>query len=738
MMEYGASYNRASKNLDEDTVSILSPPTNPSPYQPYRPDSDRRSSNSSSHSINHTSWIVSPALQDALPPLGETPGGMGSSIFGSRAALNMPYQEPVYQLPSERTPSHRQSQSQSFNTFIQTPEPQPQPTSPKSRTYFRHPRHILEPWRSGVWIRFPWYGFGALFAVVLLTGVSAGILLASDGSTIDSWAVGKDNAQLQVYISVIEMIMNFLILFALTEGVLIRFWRQLLHGTTLSSINDIYESAFLWPAIKRIVRFQFNVVAIACLLAATSFIRGPLFQRASTVSATSIYSGDGSMNLKIAPFPITEYFQSSEIDPRAQGGITTAFSDVLKGLSSNTPQAYDETDSDCGEYCTGQVKGFAFQVDCSTTTQSYDLASLPEECKSCKTEDCTMNCAFRANNDLNATFFSVGYQVSNDSSTNAQDHIMTLTSTFKNDSSCAGNVQTQTCILKQVATDYNVVITNGTIDRVASKESATIYGDAMPLNKLLMEKYWPLAFATLFPPVTVNVKPVTDFSGLQYTKCVDETVQSGDTGQSCSNGTILSANVLANDPSVLYATPSNVLSTTDDSLCSLTWRDPMPDILTKMQSLLFRITVDMAASDGSVFTPTYTDASLASLRKAWNQTIPITSTRTANVYRTNKIFVILGILFSMAGVAAILPLYTGFWELGRKVSLNPLEIARAFGAPLVEGLDGNITAEVVCIERGGMAVRYGALERHGEEKKLRVEETSRATVRCPWEGEIFG
>ena len=80
----------------------------------------------------------------------------------------------------------------------------------------------------------------------------------------------------------------------------------------------------------------------------------------------------------------------------------------------------------------------------------------------------------------------------------------------------------------------------------------------------------------------------------------------------------------------------------------------------------------------------------------------------------------------------------GFWELGRPVSLNPLEIARAFGAPLMEGMDGNATPDMVTIERGGMSVRYGALERFGMEKTLRVEETARATVRAPWQGEILG
>ncbi|KAF2793182.1 hypothetical protein K505DRAFT_306284 [Melanomma pulvis-pyrius CBS 109.77] len=729
-MEYGAVYLRASRNVEEDAVSMLSTSGNPGPYQAYRPDNRRRSSESSSQS--HTSCAVSPTLQQSLPPLHESYGHMGASIFGSRAALDMPYQEPV-----------AMEDSTQFRTTImeeQSPKPEVQATvleGPNVRQYFRHPRHILEPWKPGFWIRFPWWGFGALFTVVLLTGVSAGILLASDGSTIDSWTVGDDNAQLQVYISVIEMIMNFLILFALAEGMVIRFWRKMLHGTTLSSMNDVYESSFLWPAFKRIIRLRFNVVAVACLLTAVTFIRGPLFQRASTISDTSIYDSQGSVNLKMAPFPIVEYFQSTEDDPRKQGGITTAFSNVLKELGSNTPLAYQQTTSDCGDYCTGKVKGFAFRVNCSSSTQPFDLGSLPEECKSCTAEDCTVECAFRANYELKPTFFSLGYETSDASSGNDPEQSMTLTSVFKNDTSCKGEVQTRTCSLTQVATDYTVVITNGTIDRLSHESNATIYKDAMPLNKLLIEKYWPLAFAALFPPVSVRVNPVNDFSRLQYTKCVNQTVQNGDIVPSCSNGTTLQSSLLTSDPSVLYATQSTA-APGEDPLCSLTWSDPMQDVLDKMQSLAFRITVDMANSDGSVFAPTFTGASLENLRKSWQQPVAVSGSRRETVYKTNRVFVALGVLISVAGVVAIFPLYTGFWEMGRKVSLNPLEVARAFGAPLMEGMDGNATPEVITIERGGMAVRYGALERFGDEKKLRVEETARATVRMPWEGEIFG
>jgi len=263
-----------------------------------------------------------------------------------------------------------------------------------------------------------------------------------------------------------------------------------------------------------------------------------------------------------------------------------------------------------------------------------------------------------------------------------------------------------------------------------------IYNDAILVDKLLMEKYWPLAFAVLFPPISVDVNPARDYSHLQYTKCVNHTTRIEESTPLCTNGTIFETELLTNDPGTLYATPST--SSSNQDLCSLTWRDPMQDVLEKMQTLAFRITVDMAQSSGSVFAPKYTGAALDDLRKSWRQSIRVSSSARQAIYKINRIFVVVGIVLSILGVVAIFPLYIGFWELGRRVSLNPLEVARAFGARMMDGLDGNATPEVITLERGGMAVRYGALERFGDEKKLRVEETSRATVRQPWDGEIFG
>ena len=203
------------------------------------------------------------------------------------------------------------------------------------------------------------------------------------------------------------------------------------------------------------------------------------------------------------------------------------------------------------------------------------MSSLPDDCRSCKTAACEVECKVLLETDLNVEFFSVGFRQEKD--------VLTVSTAFKEQGSCSGVVRLNTCAFSQVTADYPIIMVNGTIDRCAGERNARIYDEPVPYDPLLMEKYWPLAFESLFPPVSVNVTPASDFSQLQYTKCVNEIVNettiitNSSSTTSCSNGTTSQPNLLARDPSVLYATPSRGPSDTD-ALCDLTWRDPMPDI----------------------------------------------------------------------------------------------------------------------------------------------------------------
>ena len=65
---------------------------------------------------------------------------------------------------------------------------------------------------------------------------------------------------------------------------------------------------------------------------------------------------------------------------------------------------------------------------------------------------------------------------------------------------------------------------------------------------------------------------------------------------------------------------------------------------------------------------------------------------------------------------AILPVFGGWWRLGRPVSVSPIETAKAFKAPLLREADGNGTARDIVDQVGGLQVQYGALSAAKEER----------------------
>lgn len=58
-------------------------------------------------------------------------------------------------------------------------------------------------------------------------------------------------------------------------------------------------------------------------------------------------------------------------------------------------------------------------------------------------------------------------------------------------------------------------------------------------------------------------------------------------------------------------------------------------------------------------------------------------------------------------MVAVIPLFIGWHKLGRKVSFSPVEIAKAFDAPLLEYVDCNGEAESMLQEVGKGKIMYG-------------------------------
>jgi hypothetical protein len=65
-------------------------------------------------------------------------------------------------------------------------------------------------------------------------------------------------------------------------------------------------------------------------------------------------------------------------------------------------------------------------------------------------------------------------------------------------------------------------------------------------------------------------------------------------------------------------------------------------------------------------------------------------------------------------ILCVLPSYWGFWQLGRKVTLGPIEIASALGAPVLQQPHTRAgDVDILLKEVGGREVRYGEVDETG-------------------------
>jgi hypothetical protein len=94
----------------------------------------------------------------------------------------------------------------------------------------------------------------------------------------------------------------------------------------------------------------------------------------------------------------------------------------------------------------------------------------------------------------------------------------------------------------------------------------------------------------------------------------------------------------------------------------------------------------------------------------WRQSVPFTCWHQCSVYRADLRFVYGALAANLPGVLGVLLLTWGWWQLGRAMSLNPLEVAQAFRAPLLAGaaLSNSTRAEIARVS-GAMYVCYGVV-----------------------------
>lgn len=134
--------------------------------------------------------------------------------------------------------------------------------------------------------------------------------------------------------------------------------------------------------------------------------------------------------------------------------------------------------------------------------------------------------------------------------------------------------------------------------------------------------------------------------------------------------------------------------------CADTWSDPMDDIMETTRQLALRASLLYASQNTSN-----------------TQEVSYTNSVTVLVYVTDYSKMRVAVAISLIGLVAVLPVFWGWWDLGREVSLNPLEAANAFGAfvptsSIPSRMDPNADMKSITSHSKTVGqIRYGAYSR---------------------------
>jgi hypothetical protein len=168
----------------------------------------------------------------------------------------------------------------------------------------------------------------------------------------------------------------------------------------------------------------------------------------------------------------------------------------------------------------------------------------------------------------------------------------------------------------------------------------------------------------------------------------------------------------------------------------VTFRDPMDDILNNIREITFRAAIRNAQDDPAT---------------SKVQTVSYTSEASRIQYGLDVPNLIIGVVISFLGVLATVPLFWGWWTLGRAFSFSPLEMVNAFyggagrqDAGIADQLaqaNGNAPARDLADffskeeAKGGSNIRYGVVADGTDRLAFGIR--GRDVIRKPERGEIL-
>lgn len=579
-------------------------------------------------------------------------------------------------------------------------------------------------WTPGFIARFPTIGLGALFGILVCAAGSVATLTLSNNVSQTHWPA---KIAPNVIIGGLNNLANLLFGIAIANGVAIAWWRQTLKGST---IEELHRSWSVSTSFKDLALSwkHFNFIALAALTTKLAIVDSILLQR-----ATSTYTGQdeavkasdisGFINNTI---PIT----GSVTGRGALPGTWTNNTIMDLTIWQQSGGLIGAWFNGCDGLCDVWIPGAGFEITCNPSKQNIDLGTSAVQAQEAWSEWYSNN-ETGAEPNMTTTYdmfrveFAADYRTNIhgdiyddgiDYSTISMNIVYTQASDSNNDSSgsCPGTMVQRTCTLRPAVINYYAAVQNYpsdlhsqvgvmleyTADAVLDTTGISAYAIYNQTTKQ-QDGYEVLRYNDIYEDHSFNLNG--GYSQLAGLLEVFETYLSGNSSITWTGaaGFNIAQEGLAG--SMLTDWPSN------SSGCGYQYHDPTSYIVSQINQLMFIYTLDPYDADVNN-NSTYTTSLTGLLYRD-------------SVHYQTDFHYMWGALASMFFcVICVLPSYYGYWQLGRKVTLGPFEIANAFRSPVLESEASNCEVKELIRVVGDRRVKYGEMTTEREAGRLAVAE----------------
>lgn len=561
-------------------------------------------------------------------------------------------------------------------------------------------------WKPGFRQQFPWIGFLGFVIIIIATSMAVAVLGASNNERVKDWPFARFPIQPNVLINIANQFQNLGLITFISQGLAIAWWRKAMQGSSLGTLHRNHAYSYSFYSIMTSGK-HFNIVALAALMTKFAVIDSTLFQKATRTIVTQQVN---YKNVTVTGWLETNWPAKSGGVPGEDGTIKTvdtAWAGVINAYNGKIAngKVHDLLGDkasffDCPfrQECSGSFKGLGFAFDCSTTTVdvNYGLQQQNQPISVEETRYPLWNIGF---NSSWATE-TKPYASVNMSMLYVDSHA----GATSND--CPGTLTQRTCEIRPAIVEYPVTVMVPSEEELKGKNIVThvkFYTDdrTHELGKDITEQ---------------QIDHIKFLEYVDLKESFNETSTIGALTYVLNNLYSSSANLTYKDDWDIKLQGGQAQTTffadTDTETFSRCYYDidrpglddPTIELLRKINTLSF---VAALYLKGQPTTDVQNRANMTS------QTALSSVTGIVEEYTTDFNYVAGALVATFVTMLLVLPVYWGFWQLGRKVTLGPLEIANAFNAPIikpdnVKGQHGDF--EEVLQEVGKRRVRYGQLK----------------------------